>query len=101
MTAPGRPASLEPIQGSARVGRQRLGRRGERTLALFPTLTMILVLSLVELLAHERILFAALAFGTFLIHLDPEQGEGQHASRPGGIASHRGDRDRHQLRLSR
>ena len=66
--------SLKPLQGADRTGRKRLGLRGELLLALFPTATMLIVLALVEMLAHQRILFAALAGSAFLIYLDPMHG---------------------------
>lgn len=66
--------SLNPIAGAARSARRRLGLRGELTLALLPTLTVISVLWLVETLAAQRLLFGALAASAFLIYLDPLHG---------------------------
>jgi CBS-domain-containing membrane protein len=51
--------------------RQRLGWRGEFALAFLPTLTMLVVLALVEALTRQRLLFASLAASAFLIYLDP------------------------------
>lgn len=54
--------------------RERIGLKGELTLALLPTLTVLLVLALVEVLNNQRLLFASLASSAFLIYLDPEHG---------------------------
>lgn len=52
--------------------RRRLGLKKELVLALLPTLTILLVLVLVEALSNQRLLFASLASSAFLIYLDPE-----------------------------
>lgn len=41
-------------------------------LALMPTVTVLLVMALVEALSNQRLLFASLASSAFLIYLDPE-----------------------------
>jgi CBS-domain-containing membrane protein len=51
--------------------RRRLGLRKELMLALAPTLTVLLVLALVEALSRQRLLFASLASSAFLIYLAP------------------------------
>ncbi len=51
--------------------RRRLSLRTELLLALVPTVTVLLVLGLVESLARQRLLFASLASSAFLIYLDP------------------------------
>ena len=51
--------------------RARLDVRGELALALLPTLTILLVMGLIETLSHQRLLFASLASSAFLIYLDP------------------------------
>jgi CBS-domain-containing membrane protein len=66
--------SLKPIEGAARSLRSRLDLKGELLLALLPTLTVLGVLVLVELVAEQRLLFASLASSAFLIYLDPEHG---------------------------
>lgn len=66
--------SLKPIAGADRGGRQRLDLKGEFLLALFPTVTILLVLWTVEAVADRRVLFAALASSAFLIYLDPMHG---------------------------
>jgi CBS-domain-containing membrane protein len=66
--------SLSTGTGEVRRARRRLGLRGELTLALLPTATVLLVLALVEALSHQRLLFASLASSAFLIYLDPEHG---------------------------
>lgn len=52
-------------------GRRRLGIKQELLLVLAPTLTVLLVLALVEELSNQRLLFASLASSAFLIYLDP------------------------------
>ena len=69
-----RKESLEPIAGAARPGRRRLTWRGELTLALLPTATVLLVLAFVHALSDQRLLFASLASSAFLIYLDPQHG---------------------------
>lgn len=66
--------SLEPVAGADRSLRQRLGLRGEFTLALLPTLTVLGVFAFVEVLSQQRLLFASLASSAFLIYLDPQHG---------------------------
>lgn len=51
--------------------RWRLGVRRELLLALAPTLTVLVVLALVEAVSRQRLLFASLASSAFLIFLDP------------------------------
>jgi CBS-domain-containing membrane protein len=51
--------------------RRRLGLRKELLLAIAPTVTVLLVLALVEAVSHQRLLFASLASSAFLIYLDP------------------------------
>ncbi|MEO8287053.1 MAG: HPP family protein [Chloroflexota bacterium] len=48
--------------------------RGELTLALLPTGTILGMLFLLEALSQQRILFASLASSAFLIYLDPTHG---------------------------
>ena len=66
--------SLEPIEGANRALRRRLSLKGEFLLALAPTVTVLLVLALVEALSQQRLLFASLASSAFLIYLDPQHG---------------------------
>ncbi len=66
--------SLRPIQGRARIARQRLSLRDELLLAALPTATVLLVLAFVEALSNQRLLFASLASSAFLIYLDPQHG---------------------------
>ena len=66
--------SLEPIEGANRAARRRLSLRGEFLLALGPTVTVLVVLALVEALSEQRLLFASLASSAFLIYLDPQHG---------------------------
>ena len=66
--------SLKPIEGANRSLRRRLRLRDELTLALLPTLTVLAMLALVELLGGQRLLFASLASSAFLIYVDPQHG---------------------------
>lgn len=54
-----------------RSPRERLGLRGELMLALLPSLTVLAVLALLELLGSQRLLFASLASSAFLVYRDP------------------------------
>jgi CBS-domain-containing membrane protein len=67
-------SSLRPLKGANRALRRRLDLRGEFALALVPTLTILGVLALVEVLTEQRLLFASLAASAFLIYLDPQHG---------------------------
>ena len=49
---------MEPIQGAKRLGRERLGLRGEFALALLPTVVVLAVFALVETFSKQRLLFA-------------------------------------------
>lgn len=69
--------SLKPIRGASRPMRQRLKLQDEFLLALLPTVTVLLVLALVEVLSRQRVLFASLAASAFLIYLDPQHGTNQ------------------------
>lgn len=66
--------SLKPVEGANRSLRQHLGLRGELSLALLPTLTVLGVFAFVEVLSQQRLLFASLASSAFLIYLDPQHG---------------------------
>ncbi|HEU4452407.1 MAG TPA: HPP family protein [Longimicrobium sp.] len=66
--------SLEPGRSADRAARRRLDLKGEFTLAALPTITVLLVLGMVEVLSSQRVLFASLASSAFLIYLDPEHG---------------------------
>jgi CBS-domain-containing membrane protein len=66
--------SLKPIEGANRSIRRKLGLKGELLLATAPTLVVLGVLALVEVLSRQRLLFASLAASAFLIYLDPQHG---------------------------
>lgn len=66
--------SLKPIKGANRALRRRLGLKGELLLATAPTVVVLGVLALVEILSRQRLLFASLASSAFLIYLDPQHG---------------------------
>ncbi|PIQ21615.1 MAG: HPP family protein [Cytophagales bacterium CG18_big_fil_WC_8_21_14_2_50_42_9] len=65
------PERLNAEPGKAHPTRQPLNWKGELLLALLPTLTVLAVLALMEVLSHQRVLFASLASSAFLIYLDP------------------------------
>lgn len=67
-------SSLRPVEGANRALRSRLSLKDELALATAPTLTVLGVLALVEVLSRQRVLFASLASSAFLIYLDPQQG---------------------------
>lgn len=67
-------SSLKPIKGARRSLRRRLNLKGELILALLPTVIILIVLGLVEVLSRQRLLFASLAASAFLIYLDPQHG---------------------------
>jgi len=71
---PQKRSSLRPLRGADRTLRRRLDLKGELVLALVPTLTVLGVLALVEVLTEQRLLFASLAASAFLIYLDPQHG---------------------------
>lgn len=66
--------SLKPIEGARRSLRRRLDLKGELVMALLPTVTILTVLAMVEVLSRQRLLFASLASSAFLIYLDPQHG---------------------------
>jgi len=66
--------SLKPVEGADRRMRRRLTLKDELTLALLPTVTVLVVLAFVEVLSQQRLLFASLASSAFLIYLDPQHG---------------------------
>ena len=63
--------SLRPLAGANRSLRNRLDLKGELMLAIAPTVTILSVLALVEMLSRQRLLFTSLAASAFLIYLDP------------------------------
>lgn len=67
-------SSLKPLEGANRALRRRLNLKGEFALALLPTVTVLAMLGLVEVLSRQRLLFASLASSAFLIYLDPQHG---------------------------
>ncbi len=66
--------SLKPIEAASRSARSRLPLKGELLLAVAPTITVLIVFGLVEVLSRQRLLFASLASSAFLIYLDPQHG---------------------------
>lgn len=67
-------SSLKPVKGANRSLRSRLSLQGEFVLALLPTVIVLAVFALVEVLSRQRLLFASLAASAFLIYLDPQHG---------------------------
>ncbi len=65
--------SLEPVQVNRSL-RRRLDLKSEIVLATAPTVVVLGVLALVEVLSRQRLLFASLAASAFLIYLDPQHG---------------------------
>lgn len=55
----------------AAIDRRPFTLREEIVLALLPTITMLVVLFVIEAMAEQRILFASLASSAFLIYADP------------------------------
>ncbi|HWV23819.1 MAG TPA: HPP family protein [Thermomicrobiales bacterium] len=68
------PDAIELLEGGSRVGRPRLPLPDELTLAILPTLTVLLVLWTGDVFANRHVLFAALASSAFLIYMDPMHG---------------------------
>ncbi len=66
--------SLKSVEGATKPLRRSLGLKGEFTLMLLPTLTVLSVLVLVEVLSGHRLLITSLASSAFLIYLDPQHG---------------------------
>jgi CBS-domain-containing membrane protein len=64
--------SLKPIEGANRTLRRNLGLKDELLLATAPTVVVLGVLALIEVLSRQRLLFASLASSAFLIYLDPQ-----------------------------
>lgn len=64
------PAHTNPITQISPAPRRSL--RADLTLALMPTVTVLVVFALVEAWSRQRLLFASLASSAFLIYLDPE-----------------------------
>ncbi len=64
--------SLKPIEGAERPPRRKLDFKDEVVLAMLPTVTILIVLGLVEVLSRQRLLFGSLAASAFLIYMDPE-----------------------------
>lgn len=67
-------SSLKPLEGANRQWRRRLNLKGEIALVTVPTVTVLAVMALVEVLTQQRLLFASLAASAFLIYLDPQHG---------------------------
>src|SRR6185437_14172827 len=66
--------SFSPSPAPIRHVRERLGFWGELALAALPTITVLVMLAMVDALHEEQLLFASLASSAFLIYLDPEHG---------------------------
>ncbi|WP_013334695.1 HPP family protein [Gloeothece verrucosa] len=63
-------STIQPLQKHSL--RSRLNWKGELIMATAPTLVILAVLALVEVLSRQRLLFASLASSAFLIYLDPQ-----------------------------
>lgn len=64
------PVQTSPAPQASPAPRRSL--RTDLTLALMPTITVLIVFALVEAWSRQRLLFASLASSAFLIYLDPE-----------------------------
>jgi hypothetical protein len=69
--ADGKLKSLRPIEGRDNAARQQMDLKGEVTLALLSTLTVLAVFALVEVFSNQRVLFVSLAASAFSIYHDP------------------------------
>jgi CBS-domain-containing membrane protein len=67
-------SSLKPLKSATKSLRKRLTWKGELALATAPTVIILSVFALVEVLTRQRLLFASLASSAFLIYLDPQHG---------------------------
>ncbi|WP_445632549.1 HPP family protein [Nostoc sp. DSM 114161] len=67
-------SSLKPLEGANRSLRKRLNWKGELALATAPTVVILTMFALVEVVTRQRLLFASLASSAFLIYLDPQHG---------------------------
>lgn len=65
------PDAIDLIEGTNRTGRLRLPLRDEVILAVLPTLTVLLVLWVGDVLTSRPVLLSALASSAFLIYVDP------------------------------
>ena len=66
--------SFTPSPAPIRHVRERLSFWGELALAALPTITVLVMLAMIDALHEEQLLFASLASSAFLIYLDPEHG---------------------------
>lgn len=66
-----RTSSTASVAGPSPAARRRLTVRSELALAALPTVTVLGMLLLLEVLSSQRLLFASLASSAFLIYLDP------------------------------
>ncbi|MEA5507540.1 HPP family protein [Halotia wernerae UHCC 0503] len=65
-------SNLRPLGGANRSLRSRLTWKGELVLATAPTVVILTVFALVNVLTQQRLLFSSLASSAFLIYLDPQ-----------------------------
>jgi CBS-domain-containing membrane protein len=63
---------MPPINTSQASSLPRHSLRDNLSLALMPTITVLIVFAVVEEWSHRRLLFASLASSAFLIYLDPK-----------------------------
>ncbi len=70
----GERGSRGPAPGADTPLRRRLELREELVLAALPTVTVLVMLAVVEAFSGQRLLFASLASSAFLIYLDPHHG---------------------------
>lgn len=70
-------ATMRPDAPERPSRRSRIGLRRELLLVLAPTVTVLLVLVMVEAISRQRLLFASLASSAFLVYLDPSHAANQ------------------------
>ena len=63
--------TLKPLDKASESNSERATLKSKIMLALLPTVTILVVLGLLEAFSRQRLLFASLASSAFLIYLDP------------------------------
>ena len=63
--------TLKPLDKKSEVSGEHATLKSKIMLALLPTVTVLVVLALLEAFSRQRLLFASLASSAFLIYLDP------------------------------
>ena len=66
-----KPETLQPLDKRGEASGENATLKSKIMLALLPTVTILVVLALLEAFSRQRLLFASLASSAFLIYLDP------------------------------